>query len=364
MPADPPAIFSASLAPASLGEVFAASSSAPAAPLGFYTAPTRTPGNVGSVLLTPEAPSGPLGFYTVPSATPGNVGRVLVIPAAPAAPIAPASSVTATPGNVGSVLASPSAPAAPVAPPAPAAPAPANVGAVRGGYASLTINTIRYDAIMPREAETSISIAYADAAANGSAGVIVDTETNIDGVTTDITVYPSEKIHLTITGALYAGPGADNPVVFPVLRSRDIVSGKRLFTSDPLYWQSPFTTSMDRYYAMYVTFGSYWKLSKTTGTDAHCAEWRSSQNVASPDLVTTWVAQGSASGSPVVVALPSTAADIIEAVNFTSEFTHPIITATAVGDVTGSVTSAVPRSWMRFGGTPAATPVTPAAITP
>ena len=124
MPDAPPAIYSApSRTPGNVGTVLV-TPSAPTAPLAFYTAPTRTPGNVGSVLVTPSTPADPIAPPARPAPSPGNVGTVLVTPSAPAAPLAFYTPPTRTPANVGSVLVTPGAPSDPIAPPARTAASP------------------------------------------------------------------------------------------------------------------------------------------------------------------------------------------------------------------------------------------------
>jgi hypothetical protein len=66
-------------------------------------------------------------------------------------------------------------------------------------------------------------------------------------------------------------------------------------------------------YALSWTSGSIWRLIDE-GTEDN-ARFTSSEDVATPDLVTTWTPVSSATGTPTVTAHPATAAQVIAAIN-------------------------------------------------
>lgn len=93
---------------------------------------------------------------------------------------------------------------------------------------------------------------------------------------------------LTITGTLTSN--GSTPVVFPELLIDDEVFGKASFNDNPggvslnsCYWT-----------------GTEWELTYNGGD----AIWHSSDDVATPDLCTTWIPQGAATGTPIIT-LPS-----------------------------------------------------------
>lgn len=103
----------------------------------------------------------------------------------------------------------------------------------------------------------------------------------------EIVVLPTQ--YVMVTGALTDGT---NPVVFPHLRYYVDYSGKPSFQSIDL-------PPVSGVYGIIVWDTNHWSMRYFDGLIL-IAEWRSSEDVASPELVETWTAQGDATGDPVV----------------------------------------------------------------
>ena len=107
------------------------------------------------------------------------------------------------------------------------------------------------------------------------------------------TIDPGTKYRMVVTGTLTDGT---DPVEFPELVYRSVYGGKKSYTSEAV----PPTTGE---YAFCSWSTDHWRLAYVVDM-ATVAEWQSTDDVATPDLVTSWVAQGDATGTPDVTDTP------------------------------------------------------------
>ena len=197
---------------------------------------------------------------------------------------------------------------------------------VNEAAASVTINptgadnSVTYTADAAGAAGNDITITYATPAAQSTTTV---------GVVGDaITVTPGTKARMLVTGTLTSD--GSTPVVFTDLLYAGIDEGKAVFSHEAT-WE--FTVNYSVYWV-----GSKWILRSLSG-----ATWESTDAVATPDLVTTWVPQGAATGTPTVTAATSSAQQVITAVN-ASGSASALVTAAASGTVTGAVAAVTATS--------------------
>lgn len=141
--------------------------------------------------------------------------------------------------------------------------------------------------------------------------------TSVGVVEKAITVTPGTKARLTITGSL---EGIDGPITFPEL----------FYTG--LSQDGPRYDAADDDLTFAFRYDGFWLL-QYGGSDT---TWGSPEDVATPDLVTTWTPAFYAVGTPTVTPGVSSAAQVIAAVN-ADEDAAALITASASGAVTGAV---------------------------
>jgi hypothetical protein len=169
-------------------------------------------------------------------------------------------------------------------------------------------NAVVFTAVEDGEDGNAISVEYA--APGGSA------QTTVSVTGTAITVTPAAKARMILSGTLtdYYGQPVTTPLEF-------LFAG---FQGDkPVYAAGPLSNVM--------WFGNQW----AWYLDEVLAFY-STQDVATPDLVTSWTPNGSATGTPVVTAAVASAAQVISAVNG-SVAASALVTASASGASTGAV---------------------------
>lgn len=191
----------------------------------------------------------------------------------------------------------------------------------RLGFATLLVdpagadNSVLYTAKTAGPGGEAISVAYATPAAQATTTVAVSTNA--------ITVTPGDKARMVVTGTLTSD--GSTPVTFDPLLYAGISNTKPAFTPDA----SAINLSGDE--LAWVNLLNQWQIRKNGSV-----LFLSSDAVATPDLVTTWVAQGSATGTPTITAGISNAAQVIAAVNASSP-ASALVTASASGPSTGPV---------------------------
>jgi len=206
-----------------------------------------------------------------------------------------------------------------------------NALVIPASTASLTINadgdnnTILYTANFSGTFGNDISITYATPAEQATTDVAVFTSSFGEEL---VQVTPGTKARMVVTGELTSN--GITPLVIPALLYTGVINSKPSYTEtgDP---------ATGRYTLAWNGAGyNYWAL---VDNDSG-AQWESSDSVATPDLVTTWTPIGTATGTPIVVAEVSSAAQFINAVN-NSVSASALVTASAIGTVTGSITNTI-----------------------
>lgn len=125
------------------------------------------------------------------------------------------------------------------------------------------------------------------------ATVLLDYQAQGGAIATGTVIYPGS---LHVTGTLTDGT---DPVVFPALLEAGTASGKTVYTDLGGYYGAG---GYD-YICIWTVPGDLFQLVKfVSGTPV--AAWYSTDDVATPDLVTTWLPSGSATGTPVVTFTP------------------------------------------------------------
>ncbi len=181
-----------------------------------------------------------------------------------------------------------------------------------GAISSVTINptgadnSVTYTSI--DYGRNDITVTYATPAAQAT--------TTVGVVGAAITVTPGTKARMIVTGTLTSD--GSTPVVFSnPLPYTEISNGKPVYeilAEAAVIWN-----------------GTQWILSHDSG-----GQWTSTDAVSTPDLVTTWVPQFGSTGTPVVTAGTSSAAQVIAAVNDSVD-ANALVIASASGTVTGAV---------------------------
>jgi|GEM_PF-6659645 len=260
-------------------------------------------------------PTNPIPVFT-PASSPPSAAASVFTPASPA------------PSAAASVFAAPSiTPALPgvILPP------------VNGSFATVTINpaggdnSVIYTANAVGTAGNDITVGYATPA--------VQATTTVQVAGNAITVTPGTKAQMIVTGTLTSN--GSTPVVFGKALYAGLSSSKASYKSTP-------GDSMQLPVIRWN--GSIWIL-----MSPDLSFWHSSDNVATPDLVTTWVPQGSATGTPVVTAGVSRAEQVITEVNASSA-AAALVTASASGTVTGSVAAVSATNLSGGASGPSSTP--------
>lgn len=103
---------------------------------------------------------------------------------------------------------------------------------------------------------------------------------------------------IRVTGTL---AGSGGPVVFPDLSSRESVNGKEYYADS--YGSPTYSCRWE------TSGGARWILAGSDGTTAR--SWSSTQDVATPNLVTTWTAASGTTGTPTVTRHASLPAEAI-----------------------------------------------------
>lgn len=139
-----------------------------------------------------------------------------------------------------------------------------------------------------------------------------------------IQVTSGDKYVMRVTGSLTNGT---SPVTFPDLPAVTTVNGR------PYYYK----LGAEEHEIVWT--GTEWHLIDFTAG----AEWRSSQNVAFPDLVTSWTPVSPATGTPTVAPHTATAAQVIQLIN--NEDSLPITASNhSPSDGTGFINTVAPTS--------------------
>jgi hypothetical protein len=173
-------------------------------------------------------------------------------------------------------------------------------------------NSVLYTAKASGSAGELVSVAYDTPATQATTTVAVTGEA--------ITVTPGTKARMVIGGTLTSD--GSTPFVFGDLLYAGTLNGKAKYSIDP---SDPFQLQRTARWN-----GTDWILGGTSPM------WASADAVATPDLVTTWVATGIATGTPTVTAGISSAAQVIAAVNASTP-AAALVTATTSGASTGPV---------------------------
>ena len=139
-----------------------------------------------------------------------------------------------------------------------------------------------------------------------AAEILIDDDVDRTGLSVTggslLSAVSGDKRVVQVGGTLTDGV---NPVVFPLLSELTIEGGD-------LFWEIGSSEDLPYFVVSGTPFGS-WFIGAITETGS--AEWSSTDEVATPDLVTTWTPTGDATGTPTVTAHPATAAQVIAAIN-------------------------------------------------
>jgi len=185
----------------------------------------------------------------------------------------------------------------------------------RLGFATLLVdpagddNSVLYTAKEAGAGGEAISIAYATPAVQATTTVAV--------VGNAITVTPGTKARMVVTGTLTSD--GSTPVVFPLLSYLEIYNTR-----------AKYADTSGNYACVWTGFG--WALYD----DVSGVGWDSSESVVTPDLVTSWSPSGAATGTPIITAGVSSAAQVIAAVNASTP-AAALVTASESGASTGPV---------------------------
>lgn len=183
-----------------------------------------------------------------------------------------------------------------------------------------------------------------EAATAGAAGneISVVTATDSGAVTSvsasgkAITITLAAKARMQVTGTL-TRQGSES-ITFPVLVLAGLNEGR------PQYFGADLQS--------YVAWdGSKWVLDHTVGLAG--GVWHSTDDVATPDLVTTWTPQDSATGTPAVTALSSSAAQVETAVDGS---VSSLVATTLTGDGSGTFPAVSPAQYLKGGYSVASSP--------
>jgi hypothetical protein len=139
-----------------------------------------------------------------------------------------------------------------------------------------------------------------------AAEILIDDDVDRTGLSVTggslLSAVSGDKRVVQVGGTLTDGV---NPVVFPLLSELTIEGGD-------LFWEIGSSEDLPYFVVSGTPFGS-WFIGAITETGS--AEWSSTDEVATPDLVTTWTPEAPATGTPTVTAHPATAAQVIAAIN-------------------------------------------------
>lgn len=131
----------------------------------------------------------------------------------------------------------------------------------------------------------------------------VTTDVSVDETQRAIEVHPGTLAAMKVSGSIYASAGTTKPIPETRLRYGGEDGGYHKYTDTA----TPSYTHAGAFWS-----GGHWVLYLWDG-DATYASWHSTApaNPATPDLVTTWVPDGAAHGTPVVTPLVSVAAQVV-----------------------------------------------------
>jgi hypothetical protein len=169
-------------------------------------------------------------------------------------------------------------------------------------FAATPAGAKSFEALLePTGAENDILLTDASGTRT-TASIAIDDDTDrtqltITADTPLVEIVSGDKRVMRIVGTLTSD--GSTPVVFPILPYTGITDGK------PAYEQSLGNA------ALWVTDDGVnfeWEIASGGGV------WRSDEDVATPDLVTTWTPISPTTGTPTVTAHPATAAQVIAAI--------------------------------------------------
>ncbi len=208
---------------------------------------------------------------------------------------------------------------------------------VSGANASVIVNpsgadnSILYEAVASGAAGELISIEYETPDPTKSESVITVDESAI-------TVIPGDHPRMQISGVLspdytgdvkyvsdFYGYTTDGEPFAPDIGTQVIIRNVPILSGVP-----PFEE-----------IGREWAIYSVVDGFIISERWASSDDVDSPDLVTTWTPRDGATGTPVVTAIPASAQFVIEAIN-DDPVASLLVTASASGTVTGQVAAVGP----------------------
>jgi len=193
-----------------------------------------------------------------------------------------------------------------------------------------------------------------------TAAIVIDSTTDRTQLTaakvgTQLRVTSGDKRVMIVTGSLTSN--GSTAVTFPPLIYAGQENGK------PAYTESALDTESSEIYV-------FWDAEKWTLKHSGSTRWQSTQNVVSPDLVTTWTAVSPATGTPTVTPLAASAASAITALNLVSGITAANTTGNdgtgTIAATSGSFTPGAESEWIEpqvdFQGYPYEPPSTILAI--
>ena len=176
---------------------------------------------------------------------------------------------------------------------------------------------MRVEAELPGPAGNAISIEYVAIVAGQASTVIT---VNMDA----ITVYPGAKARMNVTGSLTSN--GVTPITFTEIPFTEMFNGRPVYEilgGNSCAWD-----------------GLKWILYHAGSG----VEWHSYDDVLTPDLATAWVPVfGSNTGTPILIASASSAAQVIAALE-----ADPVATVRIVSYASGTVTGAVAATGLHF----------------
>lgn len=159
------------------------------------------------------------------------------------------------------------------------------------GGAVLDANVARAEEIALRQKNARSELIRSRYLAEGPGigGPLIASAT-VSGCETDITATTPQESGLVVLGELYDG---DTPIEFPLLKE----------TATPDFWSSDGSTTdpefSEWYFCMKFPGPIYWAIAKNvTFPNSYQVSWQSTDDVASPDLATTWIPNGTVGTDP------------------------------------------------------------------
>lgn len=292
----------------------------------------------------PDAPTPVLPAYTPATPTAPTAIQSGGQPSAPTAPANSTGSGTVSAPTAPTAVQSGGPPSAPTAPSAPIASAPPLAPAA----ATLLLNPTGSNNDILLTAK-SIGPSGNDLAAALVVGSIEDEPYDNSPPqiiqTGSYAIISGPAYRMRITGSLTTN--GSTPAAFPDLIGSPVVDDRSSWSAD-----GEAHIPGDNNALMWFASGSCWRLQQGAGV------WLSYDNVQSPALCTTWVPQGSATGTPVITPLAASAAQMITKINSTAYL--PFTASNGPGsDGSGAVAQVLPEYFTGGSGPIAPTPVHP-----